>query len=106
LTASNIQIGKRIALVSISVSALLAIGKIIVGWWAGSTSVVADGMESAGDVLVAVLRNGHYTGRVVLKQRDFGITPVSIAGGTVKVKNELTIDFDIRPNDGETTKRR
>jgi divalent metal cation (Fe/Co/Zn/Cd) transporter len=53
LTASNIQIGKRIALVSISVSALLAIGKIIVGWWAGSTSVVADGIESAGDVLAS-----------------------------------------------------
>jgi hypothetical protein len=43
---------------------------------------------------------------VVLKQRDFGITPVSIAGGTVKVKNELTIDFDIRPSDRETTKQR
>jgi polyisoprenoid-binding protein YceI len=56
--------------------------------------------------LVAGLRNGRYTGRVVLKQRDFGITPVSIAGGTVKVKNELTIDFDIRPSDRETTKQR
>jgi cation diffusion facilitator family transporter len=53
LTASSIQIGKRIALISISVSALLAIGKILVGWWAGSTSVVADGIESAGDVFAA-----------------------------------------------------
>lgn len=49
------QLGKRIALVSILVSALLAVGKIVVGWLAGSTSVVADGLESAGDVLASSL---------------------------------------------------
>src|SRR5581483_10408103 len=53
LTASNMEIGKRIALISISVSALLAIGKIVVGWFAGSTSVIADGVESAGDVIAS-----------------------------------------------------
>lgn len=47
------QIGKRIALISILVSALLAVGKILVGWLAGSTSVVADGVESAGDVIAS-----------------------------------------------------
>jgi polyisoprenoid-binding protein YceI len=41
--------------------------------------------------------NGHYVGTSSIKQREFGITPVSIAGGTVKVKDELKIDFDIRP---------
>lgn len=40
--------------------------------------------------------NGRYTGVGTLKQRDFGIKPISIAGGTVKVKDELKIDFDIR----------
>lgn len=40
--------------------------------------------------------NGHYLGTCVLRQRDFGITPISIAGGTVKVKDELNIEFDIR----------
>ena len=39
--------------------------------------------------------NGHYRGSVSLKQTDFGITPIAIAGGTVKVKDEVTIDFDI-----------
>jgi polyisoprenoid-binding protein YceI len=39
---------------------------------------------------------GHYVGQVTFKQRDFGITPVSVAGGTVKVKDELQIEFDIR----------
>lgn len=42
--------------------------------------------------------NGHYTGNAILKQRDFGITPVTIAGGTVKVKDELKVEFDIRTN--------
>ncbi len=40
--------------------------------------------------------NGHYIGTCKLKQRDFGITPVSVAGGTVKVKDELTIEFDVQ----------
>ena len=40
--------------------------------------------------------NGRYEGTCTLKQRDFGIAPISIAGGTVKVKDELQIEFDIR----------
>jgi polyisoprenoid-binding protein YceI len=39
--------------------------------------------------------SGHYRGTATLRQRDFGITPISIAGGTVKVKDELKIEFDI-----------
>jgi YceI-like protein len=39
--------------------------------------------------------NGRYRGSVTLKQRDFGITPISIAGGSVKVKDEIKIEFDI-----------
>lgn len=45
--------GKRIALLSMLASALLAVGKIVLGILAGSTSVVADGVESAGDVLAS-----------------------------------------------------
>lgn len=41
------------------------------------------------------LEGGHYRGWVTLKQRDFGIIPVSVAGGSVKVKNEVKIEFDI-----------
>jgi len=36
-----------------------------------------------------------YKGTATLRQRDFGITPISIAGGTVKVKDEVTIEFEI-----------
>jgi polyisoprenoid-binding protein YceI len=39
--------------------------------------------------------DGRYRGTVALKQRDFGIEPISIAGGTVKVKDELKVEFDI-----------
>ena len=41
-------------------------------------------------------RNGHYTGQAVLKQTDFGITPIKVGGGAVKVKNEIRIEFDIQ----------
>jgi hypothetical protein len=47
-------------------------------------------------VTVNVVRaQGHYKGSTSLKQSTFGITPISIAGGTVKVKDELKVDFDI-----------
>ncbi|MFL6300296.1 MAG: YceI family protein [Terriglobales bacterium] len=39
--------------------------------------------------------SGTYSGSTKLKQTDFGITPVSVAGGTVKVKDELKLDFQV-----------
>jgi polyisoprenoid-binding protein YceI len=38
-----------------------------------------------------------YTGRCQLKQTDFGIHPVRVGGGMVKVKDELDIEFSIVP---------
>ena len=43
------------------------------------------------------LHDGKYTGSVTLKQTDYGITPVKIAGGAVRVKDEITIEFSIVP---------
>jgi hypothetical protein len=40
--------------------------------------------------------NGRYVGTCTLSQREFGIRPISIAGGTVKVKDELKIEFDVK----------
>jgi polyisoprenoid-binding protein YceI len=40
---------------------------------------------------------GAYTGRSTIKQTDFGINPISVAGGVVKVKNELEIQFVVVP---------
>jgi hypothetical protein len=41
------------------------------------------------------LQDGHYRGSASLKQSSFDISPISIAGGTVKVKDEVKIEFDI-----------
>jgi len=46
------------------------------------------------------LENGRYKGSTTLRQTEFGITPISIAGGAVKVKDEITIEFDIAVVDG------
>ena len=51
-------------------------------------------------VTVNVVRDqGHYKGSTSLKQSDFGITPISIVGGAVKVKDEIKIEFDIVTTD-------
>jgi len=39
--------------------------------------------------------NGRYHGEVVIKQHDFGIEPIKVAGGAVKVKDEIKVQFDI-----------
>jgi len=39
---------------------------------------------------------GHFTGAALLKQTDFGMKPVKVAGGTVKVKDEVRVEFDIQ----------
>jgi hypothetical protein len=44
-----------------------------------------------------IRQDGRYRGSVRFKQSDFGIRPISIVGGTVKVKDELKIEFDIAP---------
>jgi polyisoprenoid-binding protein YceI len=44
---------------------------------------------------LVVRANRRYRGEVLIKQRDFGIEPVKVAGGTVKVKDELKVQFDI-----------
>ena len=37
----------------------------------------------------------HYHGATKLKQTDFGIQPISLFGGTVKVKDELELEFEL-----------
>ena len=41
------------------------------------------------------LKDDRYRGSATLRQTDFGITPVTVAGGTVKVKDEVKIEFEI-----------
>jgi hypothetical protein len=48
-------------------------------------------------VVVVSLERGHYRGSASFKQSAFGINPIRIAGGTVKVKDEVKMEFDIVP---------
>jgi YceI-like domain len=48
-------------------------------------------------VVVVSLEGRHYRGSAAFKQSAFGIIPIRIAGGTVKVKDEVKIEFDIVP---------
>jgi polyisoprenoid-binding protein YceI len=45
----------------------------------------------------ATRQDGSYRGTVPVSQRDFGISPISIGGGTVKVKDEVKVQFEIVP---------
>ena len=47
-------------------------------------------------VVVAVSEtDGNYVGSATLRQRDFGITPITIAGGTVRVKDSVKVEFEV-----------
>jgi hypothetical protein len=47
-------------------------------------------------VSVNVKREGDsYTGHTVIKQTDFGIKPISLGGGLIRIKDPLDIDFQI-----------
>lgn len=53
-------------------------------------------------LVVTVTRgNKGYTGTVNLKQSDFGIKPFSAAGGTVKVKDVVKIEFTIEARESQ-----
>lgn len=41
-------------------------------------------------------KDGHYVGTSVFKQSEFGIKPIKVAGGTIRVKDEVRIEFDIQ----------
>ena len=62
--------------------------------WKVTGDLTLHGTTKPVDVTV---RNeaGAYTGQAHLRQTEFGITPISAGGGTVKVKNELDITFRI-----------
>jgi hypothetical protein len=45
-------------------------------------------------IALSVNRNGDaYVGHAPIKQTCFGIKPISVGGGVIKVKNEVEIDF-------------
>jgi polyisoprenoid-binding protein YceI len=61
--------------------------------WIVRGNLTMHGRTSPVEVEVAY-KDGHYQGSAQLRQHDFGMTPVTIAGGAVKVKDEVKIEFD------------
>jgi polyisoprenoid-binding protein YceI len=41
-------------------------------------------------------KGGHYVGTSRFKQTEFSIKPVKVAGGAIRVKDEIRIEFDIQ----------
>jgi len=71
-----------------------SIAKVGDGKWASTGNLTLHGQTKV--ITVQVQReNEGYTGRTKIKQTQFGIQPVSVAGGAIKVKDELQIEFFI-----------
>jgi polyisoprenoid-binding protein YceI len=71
-----------------------SIAKVGDGKWASTGNLTLHGQTEV--ITVQVQReNEGYTGRTQIKQTQFGIQPVSAAGGAIKVKDELQIEFFI-----------
>ena len=64
------------------------------GHWIAHGNLALHGKEQPIAVEVT-LKGERYRGSARPKQTDFGITPVTVAGGTVKVKDEVEIEFEI-----------
>jgi len=72
----------------------LAIERLGAGGWLVRGELELHGQFRPVTVKV-VLEDSRYKGSTTVRQTDFGITPIRLPGGTVKVKDEITIDFDI-----------
>jgi polyisoprenoid-binding protein YceI len=65
------------------------------GQWKVQGSLTLHGVTKP--VEVTVQRMGEiYASHSVIKQTDFGIKPITVGGGLIKVKNELELDFQFR----------
>jgi len=73
-----------------------AISKTGDGHWEVHGNLNLHGKNQPVVVLVS-FEGGHYRGSASFKQSNFGINPIRIAGGTVKIKDEVKIEFDVVP---------
>jgi len=72
------------------------IDKLAEGQWKVEGDLSLHGVTKP--VSLTVKRTGDsYTAHTTLRQTNFGIKPISVAGGTIKVKDEVEIDFTILP---------
>lgn len=52
--------------------------------------------QTGGVALEVREADGHYVGASRFKLTDFGIKPIKVAGGSIRVKDEIRIEFDIQ----------
>ncbi len=64
------------------------------GGWSVTGDLTLHGQTRPLKLEVRAL-SGHYQGTAELRQKDFGIEPIVVGGGAVKVKNEVRVEFDI-----------
>lgn len=65
------------------------------GAWKVSGELTLHGATRAVSMEVRE-RDGHYVGNCRFNLSDFGIAPVKAAGGTIRVKDEVQVQFDIQ----------
>ncbi len=72
------------------------VDKVADGQWKVEGDLALHGVTKPVSLMVRE-SGASYSTRTVIKQTDFGIKPISIGGGMIKVKNEVEIDFQIFP---------
>ena len=65
------------------------------GHWSVVGELTLHGQTHPLDVQVSSPGAGHYVGSATVRQTEFGITPIRVAGGAVSVRDEVAIEFDI-----------
>lgn len=64
--------------------------------WAVEGDLTLHGESHPIPLSVERLDATHFTGSAVIKQSAFGIKPLRVAGGTVRVKDDVHLIFDVR----------
>ena len=65
------------------------------GRWIVRGHLILHGQTRPVEFQVTRKAADRFVGSATLRQTDFGITPIRIAGGTVRVKDAVRVDFDI-----------
>ena len=65
------------------------------GNWKVSGNLMLHG-ETRALVVEVRVTGGHYVGTTSFKQTDFGIKPVKVAGGSIRVKDQVRMEFDVQ----------
>ena len=65
------------------------------GHWSVTGDLTLHGQTHPVVIDVTKADATHFKGSVMVRQTTFGITPIKIAGGTVKVKDDVKVAFDI-----------